>query len=55
MCLEEEKKLAEQTPFPGEKQGTETGSLLRILASAGLNWPGAFCMAEDQMLNGLSP
>lgn len=41
--------------FPGEKQGTETGSPLWILASAGLNWPGAFCMAEDQMLNGLSP
>ena len=49
--------------MPGEEEagpadslpGEENGSLHWILASAGLRWPGAFCMAEDQMLNGLGP
>jgi len=54
MCPEKEKKLIQQLHFPGEKQSRETGNLLRSLASAGLNWPHACCMAEDQMLNGLS-
>lgn len=49
------RKLVQQLHFPGEKQSRETKSLLWILASAGLNWPGAFCMAEDQMFNRLNP
>lgn len=55
ICPEKEKKLIDRTPFPREKQGREPGGPLWILASAGLIWPGTFCMAEDQTLNGLSP